>query len=158
MKNILLLLLIVPLFATAQKDLCKEIQKKVDKSTGSINYMSPYFSAKVNAILSRDIDGRNISDRISLSFTSKYSENTPKKIYLRFGDASILAIEKGTAMTAPTSDNNYLCIVELPVDQALKEKLKKNKITKIKIGDFEQAVPELTSGKIRGYATCIWNK
>ncbi|MNR24772.1 hypothetical protein D3C85_1418730 [compost metagenome] len=60
-------------------------------------------------------------------------------------------------MTAPTSDSNYLCIVELPVDQALKEKLKKNKITKIKIGDFEQAVPEFTANKIKGYASCIWS-
>lgn len=142
--------------AKAQKDVCKDIQKKIDPFRKSTEYRSPSLG-KIDVVLTRTIIEGDILNKLIVTFNSGYSDYRKKDLFLLLDNGEVIKDEDATTDCHILDLNTFLYIGIMHIDESEIETLKNHKIVKVRIGIEEREIKDKSAIKLQSYLPCVFN-
>jgi hypothetical protein len=153
MKRILFVTLLTTFCFSVNAQNCKSIQKKVKDLKGEVVFSSPYKSNSIT-LYKTITDQDTTYELVAMCTSTSLTINAPG-LYIKLSDGTIIKDEtlQSKAHVAGVGYYYYLSDLVLSEDQI--ELLKKNKIVKYGIYNFENTVSSSYAGKLQEYMSCL---
>lgn len=155
MKKILLILLFIS-YGKCFSQSCSSVNKKVDKFTGKVTYMSPVISPSHSATPSIVFLKDDSTIFLSLSGVGSSLRVSKKGVYILFDNGEKINREDVTIDVKPNENSGwwtYSAIFKLSNKEI--ELFKKYLLTDFRLYLFDESLNENLSKEVMFYANCI---
>lgn len=157
MKKIALLLTVLITYSSYCQD-CKDVIKKYDEFRNSTTLETPLLSRKLNVKFVRITEpGINLS-HIGVTFISDKAEENANEFYFKLDNGTIIKLKDIELSYKDYGENQYLIIGSATVGNDVIEKIRKNKITIVRIGTIQKDIDDYMATELLRYANCVFIK
>ncbi|RZK43382.1 MAG: hypothetical protein EOO90_03740 [Pedobacter sp.] len=148
-------LMLLSIIAYSQKDPCKDVKKNYDEFKKTTTYKIKPINGFLNVELYREISAEKTDDRMLVHFPVSYSDYDITQAFIKFNGDKILPAKVISGRSSYIS-GSYHCMAVLLIDDDIRDQLLVNRISKFRIGAFDQSVNDKHADKTIEAAKCIF--